>query len=585
MKILMNEKGYSLILTMLIFLLFTVLSVSVLTVALSGVKRNQTSEDYVQARELANKGIEHITNQIQSDLKNELGEEGITRSEFITKLNTILNRYKDVINSVHNTGATGEYRVYIRNIENVIENGEENPLKKKITFLSRGFVDGKEKTVISEVEIGAQSVLETLHYALGANKLCKTPNACIPGEGNMFLHGGVSITGDMKVDGNLIITNRGYAYLSGEKWIASVYPSILPTQGKANANLLLGGNIFTFNHTPPYEQHITTSNFGSSYTKLTDRIDDAFYNRQAPVIVKRQPIRDDIQIPAQKSVFYYKHNSPGVTIIKANNRIISNQNRPNDKVYASHDECFFIWCNEKYDGDYTFTGNNLFKSFATAGSLTIRNSDNQFKQTTFKEGAYIEKNLTIGNGSNSYNPNNYDKIRVDGPIFVNGDLTIKGADAEFNSIMYVMGDVTIEYSRINGLGQNGSLIIFANGNINIRNNSVNQDEPSNIKGFFYSEQALEMFGVGSNIRIEGGISARRIVLNAIRGRASNRYFEGAQRITNNDYFEGAQNQIGKLSRLQIIYDPEIINTYADIKSREPVIKNLDPPKIINRDIE
>lgn len=174
---------------------------------------------------------------------------------------------------------------------------------------------------------------------------------------------------------------------------------------------------------------------------------------------------------------------------------------------------------------------------------------------------------------------------MDGPIFVNGDLTIRGADAEFNSIMYVMRDVTIEYSRINGLGQNGSLIIFANGNINIRNNSVNQDEPSNIKGFFYSEQALEMFGVGSNIRIEGGISARRIVLNAIRGRASNQNFSGAQKITNNDYFEGAQNQIGKLSRLQIIYDPEIINTYADIKSREPVIKNLDPPKIINRDIE
>jgi len=149
----MNEKGYSLILTMLIFLLFTVLSVSVLTVALSGVKRNQTSEDYVQARELANKGIEHITNQIQSDLKNELGEEGITRSEFITKLNTILNRYKDVINSVHNTGATGEYRVYIRNIENVIENGEENPLKKKITFLSRGFVDGRKKRLFQKLKL------------------------------------------------------------------------------------------------------------------------------------------------------------------------------------------------------------------------------------------------------------------------------------------------------------------------------------------------------------------------------------------------------------------------------------------------
>jgi len=150
--------------------------------------------------------------------------------------------------------------------------------------------------------------------------------------------------------------------------------------------------------------------------------------------------------------------------------------------------------------------------------------------------------------------------------------------------MYVDGDVKIEYSRINGLNKNGregSLIIFANGKIDIQNNSLYQDEPSQIKGFFYSEKELEMYGVGSNIRIEGGISARKIVLNAIRGRASNQRFENAQKYSN-DYYEGVEGQRTRPSRLQIVYDPEIINTYSDIKSQEPVITDVDFPILLDR---
>lgn len=584
MKIITNERGYSLVVTMVVFLLFTVLAVSAITVSLSGVTRNLTAEDHVQASELADKGIQYITNQIQHDLEAELGVNGITRSAFITKLDTILNRYKDKVNRLKNSGVTGEYEVYIQKIENTVdENGQVNPLKKKVTFVSKGIVDGKEKEIISEVEIGAQSVLEALKYALGANKTCISNN-CIPGEGNLFLHGGVTIKGDLKVDGNLITTNRGYAYLRGEQWIGSVYPSVSPTKNGEKAHLVLGGDVYTFDHRPSYQQHITSSNFYSGYIKKTNRLQDVFYSNEAPVIVTRNPLREDIPISEQKSVFYYDHNTPNISVISGLD--IINIMKPNEKVYASYRLCYWWYCLEKYDGNYKFFGNNTFKSFATAGSLTIRNLNNWgFAETKFLEGAYIAGDLTIGNEINSYDSNRYDKIKVDGPIFVDGDVLIKGADAEFNSIMYVDGDVTIEYSRINGLGESGSLIIFSTGDIRIRNNSVNQDQPSNIKGFFYSEKALEMFGVGSNIRIEGGLSAKRIVLNAIRGRARDSYFSGAQQITSNDYFEGAHNQIGKDSRLQIIYDPDIINTYADIKSREPVIKQLDPPKLVNRSVE
>ncbi|OUM86697.1 MAG: hypothetical protein C6W57_09755 [Caldibacillus debilis] len=580
-----REDGYALLITVFISLLFAVLALSLLSVTLSGVKRSQTSENIVQARELSAKGIDHLTNQIYRELNEALGEEGLPRSEFIERLNQTLNAYKCDGSGIRKANRTGEYAACITKIEDVTDaNGEPNPLRKKVTFVSTGSSGGEEKRMTATYEIGTQAVPEPLHYALGANKECARKRNCIPGEGNMFLHGAVSITGDMKVDGNLIISNKARAVLGGgEYWINSLYPGARPADGKDRAQLVLGGEVYALNQIPGnYENYLNTVNFGFGFTKKTDRIEDVFFPGEAPRIVRLETSRQPIPITAQRNAFKYEKNSPGVTVIRKWLPLLpfvmpfENESYPDKKIYAD--------CNWIITNTCIFNGNNTFGRFATNSDLEIKNSYKNFGKTIFLNGAYVGGNLTVGNGSTSSNPNNYDRVQIDGPIFVDGDVTIKGADAQFNSIMYVDGDVKIEYSRINGLNKNGregSLIIFANGKIDIQNNSVYQDEPSRIKGFFYSEKELEMYGVGSNIRIEGGISARKIVLNAIRGRARDTKFENAQRYWN-DYYEGVEGQRTRPSRLQIVYDPEIINTYSDIKSQEPVITDVDYPILLDR---
>lgn len=590
-----NQNGYSLLLTIFVFVLFTVLTMALLTATLTGAKRNQTSEDNVQATELATMGIDHLSNKINKELKDVLGEEGLTQSAFNIQLDAILNQYLNKEINV-DTGNTGTYKVKITAVSPV----DKYPLKRKVTIESKGIVDGKVKKLTSIVQFGAQSTLETLKYTVGSyisDKCSKNKNSCIPGEGNTFLHGGVSIKGDFKVDGNLITTNRGYAYLNGEQWISSLYPSAVSADGQKYSHIVLGGKIYTFTNKPGYQNHINYLT-GGNYTNKTNNITDAFNQGEVPLIVERQPIRDDIKIEEMKSTFTIsKNESKKLDLDDPTYK--SDLNYQNEKVYSSHKSCEWVWvrtglfsgyweyvCTQKYDGNYTFYGNNTFGNFATDGSLTLRNSSSSFKKTAFTNGAYINGNLTIGNETlKTYDSTKYDKIQLDGPVFVNGDVHIVGTNGEFNTIMYVNGNVMIEYSVINGLNKTGSLIIFAKGNIDIRNNSVNQDTPSNIKGFFYSEKELEMFGVGSNIRIEGGISAKRIVLNAIRGRASSSPFDGSQKITNSDYFEGSSNQVNKTSRLQIIYDPNIMNTYADLKSREPMVTSVDPPQIKDRELK
>lgn len=591
-KLLFNEKGYSLFLTIFIMILFSVLSIMMLSLVVSGAKKNVIREEYTQADELSQKGIEHITNQIQKELEDVIGENGISKTHFIDEMERILNEYlceNNDASPIQESNLTGDYAVCIDDWED--SEGEYGDLRKKVTFLSTGMVDGKETSIKTTMLIGANDVPDALNYAVGSHRSC-SGNDCIDGEGNLFLHGGVSIEGDIKVDGHLITTDRGYAYLSGEQWINSLYPSALPGPNTNESRLVLGGDVYTFSHKPSYSEHIKRNSFPSSSYQKISNLEEAF--ETAPVIVSREPKRNVIEISEQADNFKYGFNDPGVVKIKG--QTIENQNYSSKKVFPYYTRSYpcglLGWrtCHEDTTyGTYTLTGDNTFGQFATNGNVEIRNSSrNHFATTTIEHGMYVNGDLEIGDTGirdSNYNPNTYEKIRVSGPIYVNGDLIIKGADAEFNALIYVNGDVTIMNTRINGMhvdGREGSLIVFANGSIHIANNSVNLDEPSNIRGFFYSEEALEMFGVGSNIRIEGGISARRIVLNAIRGRAKSYSFDGSQRITSSDYFEGVAGQRSRPSRLQIIYNPEIINTYSDLKEQEPIITNLDPPELIDR---
>mgnify|MGYP001339330624 FL=1 len=101
------------------------------------------------------------------------------------------------------------------------------------------------------------------------------------------------------------------------------------------------------------------------------------------------------------------------------------------------------------------------------------------------------------------------------------------------------------------------------------------DQPSELKGFFYSEDALEMFGVGSNMKIHGGISAKRITLNAIRGNYHNKQRNWKYAIN--------PTSLSSPSRLIIEYDTELIENYLKLNRPEEIVKELEAPKLIDRE--
>jgi hypothetical protein len=157
-----------------------------------------------------------------------------------------------------------------------------------------------------------------------------------------------------------------------------------------------------------------------------------------------------------------------------------------------------------------------------------------------------------------------------GTIFVKGNLQIIG-DLKFDGSIYVDGSVDLkEMNSINqGPLAGRPVIIMASKNIQMSDNlTVNYANPNaeqRVRAFLYSETGdLKMYGVLSNLFIEGGIHGGTVELNAVKGETN---WNAAG--TGIDFED--QTLPGLRSRLRIYYDPTI---YANPPAGIPTTDNI-----------
>src|SRR5690625_2663730 len=140
-----NEKGYTLFLVVLMIVVFSVISMSLITVTISGAKRSEVRENVTQAGELAEKGLKHLMNQIDFELQQEIEKvpDGMKKSEFIEKLEVVVDKYTcdELNNLINESNETGEYTACV---EEHIDKGSDS-LPHKVRIQSKGIADGKNK--------------------------------------------------------------------------------------------------------------------------------------------------------------------------------------------------------------------------------------------------------------------------------------------------------------------------------------------------------------------------------------------------------------------------------------------------------
>lgn len=581
-----KERGYTLFLAVLIITIFGILGMTLLSITISGSKKSTSNEETTQAHELAEKGIDHLNQQIHQEIQLELGTDGLPRNEFANKLMEILHSYhcqKDNGPLHPLDSETGNYAVCVEQIDDVTdESGKINDLRKLVTLKSIGEVNGKTEELLYKLEVGASTVPDALKYALSTIKLEGKSNA---GDGNIYLHGGVEVYGDIKADKHLFTFDHGPG-LSGDHalWRETTLPALYPTDEKETAKIVLGGGLYQFKQTVVdglYEekqdknvQRNSSKSFYDSHLKWEKikrydekKLDKMFVNKNSQVIVNSDWLGN--KVPIGEHIENGKKSIKG-TIVKSDT-IVNHLSINGDVSFQPPTN------NLRFTEMNKFAGGKVDTNKAV--EVSFRKGEHLFNNM------YVKGNVTIGNLTSDENPDKYDDITIGGyendqgaQLFVDGDVTIQGADLKSNLTIYATGTVTVKYTTINGKvfdkNKKGSLIVFTKGKVHISNNSLYKDAPSELKGYFYSEQDLVIFGVGSNIKIHGGIAARRITLNAIRGT-----YEDEKRAWK---YAINPTSLKSPSRLTVEYDTELIENYLKLNPPEPIVYYVDSPELISR---
>lgn len=532
---------------------------------------------------MSEKGVSHIVKHIQKEITNMLGESGISKDEFIARGNIELDKYRC------NTGEhITAFDTSEENYDVCIEQIKEDPgdeLKRIVTFRSIGEANERTEEISTTISFSALAVPENLKYAIGTVNMGGTGSE---GEGNVYLHGGVEIYGDIKVDNNLFTVDYGPGLQDpNANWRKTTLPALYPSPGYDEANIVLGGELIMFKDSV-FNQPLTGSGNKTRQTNISfynnhlngsenyyrsATIDNMFANTESlPVIAEYETTMNDVSIDEE---------------------ILKNKDFPVNEVKTIRNVYDMNTANAVEfeplkNGDIVFSDNIHIKRVKVDRSgyrLHLKEGNFTFDKMYVNRDVFI--GLKPGEEEGSLNDiSNYKDVTIGGydpsrgtQLYVDGNVTIRGVNLTSNLTIYATGTVTINYSTIQGKefepGREGSLIIFAKGPIQIKNNSLYIDQPSELKGFFYSEDALEMFGVGSNMKIHGGISAKRITLNAIRGNYDNNQRNWKYAIN--------PTSLSSPSRLIIEYDTELIENYLKLNRPEEIVKELEAPKLIDRE--
>ncbi|NGQ94327.1 hypothetical protein G3578_03945 [Brevibacillus sp. SYP-B805] len=172
-------------------------------------------------------------------------------------------------------------------------------------------------------------------------------------------------------------------------------------------------------------------------------------------------------------------------------------------------------------GDYVVNGvltmdGNDSALIVNDGNLYIAGNN---KNAVNNQAAFLRGTVDVGDGHMIYIDGNavFEDLTCNEPIYINGDLRVQGS-FNMNATVYVKGNVQFTEEETNNEENPGTLVILAGGKVELFNLSMRNSQKT-ISSFVYTEapDGITLYGVASNYRLYGGIHAKKIELNAVRG--------------------------------------------------------------------
>lgn len=548
-----NESGYTIVLTLMLIVLFTILGISMMNLTLSGSKKSESREANTQASDLSMKGLDYFVETIQYDVNaylNVTGGKSITDYKNYFDLELAKYSCSQGTTLLEDT-TTGEAVYCIEKIEpaNAIDT------LKHVTIYSKGTVDGKVKENRTVVQMGLN------HPSKYAIQAYKTTNA---NAGDLHLYGGLKVVGDIYSDNNLVMSNNAPFKVAP---VESVFPELTGLTDERALAITNGKTFYKENifQQANVEKEISSITFNTSNISSDKLIDTHFTINPGLIIDSKRFARNSSNVKINETELLWQRNHSFISRFKplpdvavasqaTGYRLNSNQNRVVNQLGISNAEEFNL--------DWVLLGENNFKSVAFPKDVTLQHGVGSTSSSIFQPSlnvsdyAYIGADLMIGNEVKTETDlsledylytnvlglvnglealTNYETtVELNGTFYVNDDLYISGARLKGNATIFVRDKVEILFSEIDA-----NINIVAGGNIAMRyisNNhnayydgsntifngreyAISSKPQSKLKGFIHSNSGIEIIGTSSWLDFKGVLSAPHVKLTSIRGRA------------------------------------------------------------------
>lgn len=569
-----QEQGSALVMVMFVVLILTVLGLAVLSATVGGAKRTETRENDVQSLHLAQKSLDETVAYITAQLDQ---KQNIDPVSLNTDILNITQQIQNQINAGVKTstdlqvsGAGQSQSKLMSIVYKGPEKGATSQLTRyALTLTAQANVNGVIRTLAQEVNI--DTFPEFLSYALGS-------------EHNLILNGAPNIIGNIYAGDGLMTSHTArYTYKATSHTKATQYPHL---NGDAYVQSLEAiqeekvSNQYTpINMDPTLANDSLGRVLGISLEQVNIKnkkkfvqvnLDQTFIDKIAEAVsVNRNDIQtmyiNTGQNPAQLMTDVAKRygikqltlpTKPATPVRPAIGALSTEWDQYNAAVAAM----------QSYEEQMA----KLKVTLANLDQSVLFNGDLELDGVTFNQLNYAQKagkwfllngNLTIDN----YQKNS---IQIRANMLTAGNVNIQG-EADLDATIYVMkkpsnpADYTTVLQDATIKGLNGKeVVLMSKGGILLNRIEAFSSTPTTIKGFFYTEAAADLYGVGSVFWLDGGFFAKGdLTVNAVVGDAVG----GASDIEVNP-----SSNVG--SRFRVTYNEGV---YADQQAGLPRIQQVN----------
>ncbi|WP_017435499.1 hypothetical protein [Saccharococcus caldoxylosilyticus] len=479
----MNEKGYSLVVTLLIITIFFLLGLTILSVSIYQARFTEVRVQDIESLHEATKAIEETIAEMKVEIDDlELSTPEKLDMQLNTLIPTLRQRYGVDIKDV-----TGDYNI------------NRTKLFTRVYLISKPH---GSKTV--ERRVILTNAPSFLKYAIGSKE-------------DVVLNGGAYIDGNTYAGKNAYITNVANYIDNSQKYIEQ---TSFPTASKTSV-LFVNGNSYSCDHQNG-ANHCYTFASNTFERGMANFSPGVRFQSQSPSVQKEKEefidvdfawtVKDKLLKAAGIETFSQEYET---YIDKSIDQLFS-ELQDQDR-FAVFDNISSLRANiDSTHQSIILQSEDSPLFFLDRGELDLQD-----------KWLIVNGDLFLGNSVNI-------PTKVRGNMIVLGNLTISG-DIKFDSTIYVLGRTLIYNANIAGWN-NKEVVLLSKGPLEIaRINEFENDfsfaEP-NLKGYFYTDSNAVLYAVGSYINIQGGLFARGnelerapdsdvsgLVINAYRGAA------------------------------------------------------------------